>query len=60
MRYFTWTEPAEPAWDPRNPHGTHAEPAGPSAPGTGAPRPGAAPGAPRERVLDEICCLEMT
>ena len=44
MRYFTWTELA-----------------GPARPGTGAPRSGTAPVArPGERVLDEICCLEMT
>ena len=49
MRYFTWTEPAESARDPRVPR--HPVPA--------RPRAGRA-GAPRERVLDEICCLEMT
>lgn len=46
MRYFTWTEPRDPL-DPRDP--------GPVRPPWGRARR-----APRERVLDEICCLEMT
>jgi hypothetical protein len=58
MRYFTWTETAGPGRP-----GSHAARPGTGAPGPGggAPRPGAARGArPGERVLDEICCLEMT
>ena len=45
MRYFTWTEPAGP---------------GPARPDRRAPPWGRTRRAPRERVLDEICCLEMT
>jgi len=38
---------------------TWTELAGPARPGAGAPG-SRARRAPRERVLDEICCLEMT
>jgi hypothetical protein len=38
---------------------TWTEYAGPARPGTGPPW-GRARRGPRERVLDEICCLEMT